>query len=394
MMTTLPSKRQEIDEAILIAPLSEGDGVGKYLRYDPLYDQIKEARREDDVTLSQGIWQTEIKRADWVSVETLCLDAISTKTKDLQILSWLIESWTVLDGLEGTIRGFKILNSVIQTFWVNLHPAPENDDIEYRLRIFDWINEFIANRLMFIPLTNVQVDQEGFNLADWSAAVSLETIVKRSSEGKALLAEAEASGKITLTRFRKSLTRTPLSFIKTIYAQLLETTQTLEDFRTYLEQVCGAQAPTFSRIRTYLDDMARICKTSLDQRPAQDESENQNESTKNEQVSSTDNINELLKDETNVSIQANISSQDSAEDDMVTVSERKHAYQALRDISHFLKGLDPHSPAPYLVDLIVTWENKNMVEILTDIAEGSTESHRLLRVLANATLPAANVPPK
>ena len=82
-MTTLPSTRQEIDEAILLTPLSEGDGVGKYLRYDPLYDQIKDARREDDVTLSQGIWQTEIKRADWPLVETLCLDALTTKTKDL-----------------------------------------------------------------------------------------------------------------------------------------------------------------------------------------------------------------------------------------------------------------------------------------------------------------------
>ncbi len=389
-MTPLPNTRQEINETILITPLREGDGVGKYLRYDPLYDQIKEARREDDVTLSQGIWQTEIKRADWILVETLCLDALSSKTKDLQILSWLTEAWTVLDGLEGTIRGFKLLNSVSQVFWANIHPAPEGDDIEYRLRIFEWVNEFIANRLMFVPLTNAQVDQEAFNLADWTAAVSLETIAKRSADGKNLLAEADANGKVTLTRFRKSLTRTPLSFIKTTYAQLLKTSQTIENFRTYLEQICGTLAPTFSKIRTYLDDMGRICKTSLDQRPDQEESENQSNLANKEQTSSTGNINELLKDDANIAIQANISSPNSEEDDMVTISERKHAYQALRDISNFLKGLDPHSPAPYLIELIITWENKSMIEILTDIAEGKTESHRLLRVLANATQTGGN----
>ncbi len=384
-MTTLPNTRQEIDEILLITPLSTEGGVGKYLRYDPLYDQIKEARREDDVTLSQGIWQTEMKRADWTLVETLCLDALTTKTKDLQMLSWLSEAWTVLDGLEGAIRGFRLLHSSAQAFWDAIHPAAENGDIEYRLRIFDWLNEFIANRLMFIPLTNVQVDQEAFTLANWTAAVSLETIAKRSPEGKTLLTEAEASGKITLARFRKSLNRTPLSFIKTAYSQLLETTKALDNYRAYLEEVCSGQAPTFSRIRTSLDDMMRICKTSLDQRPDQAEPEEREGSTVNEQVSSTDNINELLKDDTTVSIQGNISSQNSAEDDTVTISERKHAYQALRDISSFLKDLDPHSPAPYLVNLIATWEHKNMIEILTDMAEGSTESHRLLRVLANAT---------
>ena len=78
-------------------------------------------------------------------------------------------------------------------------------------------------------------------------------------------------------------------------------------------------------------------------------------------------------------------SSQSNNDDTVIISERSHAYKALKDIAQFLKNLDPHSPTPYLVELVATWEGKGLIEIISEIEQGTNESHRILKLLANMT---------
>ena len=78
-----------------LSPISEEKPCGDNLRYDYVYDQIQEYRREDDSELSQGIWQTELKKANWGEVSKLCDGLLRTKTKDIQIAVWLTEAWTM-----------------------------------------------------------------------------------------------------------------------------------------------------------------------------------------------------------------------------------------------------------------------------------------------------------
>ena len=59
----------------LLQPISEDKPSGVDLRYDPIYDTIKEARRADD-ELNQGAWQTERKVADYPQVIALTTKAL------------------------------------------------------------------------------------------------------------------------------------------------------------------------------------------------------------------------------------------------------------------------------------------------------------------------------
>ena len=64
-MSTVASSHQiEIDD--LLQPIAGDNPAGESLRYEGTYDRISEARREDDPTLSQGIYKSTCKRADWV----------------------------------------------------------------------------------------------------------------------------------------------------------------------------------------------------------------------------------------------------------------------------------------------------------------------------------------
>src|SRR5690348_3693410 len=77
------------DEVLVPIPGARPGGVE--LRYDPLYDKIKEARREEE-DIPQGDWQTTRKTADWPQVIKLTKDALVNKSKDLQLAVWLAEA--------------------------------------------------------------------------------------------------------------------------------------------------------------------------------------------------------------------------------------------------------------------------------------------------------------
>ena len=92
MSTVLTSSRQ-IEVEDLLQPIAGENPAGESLRYEGTYDRIAEARREDDPKLSQGIYKSAHKRADWVTVSGVCIEALTTRTKDLQIAGWLLEAW-------------------------------------------------------------------------------------------------------------------------------------------------------------------------------------------------------------------------------------------------------------------------------------------------------------
>ena len=373
MSTTL---RSTIDFPSLVSPLQGGDSAGPYLRYDPVYDQIREARREEDSSLSQGIWQTEFKRADWPLVEKLCTEALSTRSKDLQIAGWLTEAWIVLDQLKGAAQGITLIADLCATYWGILHPVLEDSDpesVEQRLSLFEWMDEQFANRLLFAPLTYCETDStlSFFSLADWLSATNLEVIAKRTPEGKTLVTQAESQGKITLTRFRKALEMTTVPYLETSLDQVSRLQNCLDALYQQLQTILGNQAPSFNKFKNNLEDIIRIVKSSLQQK--------QQQSLKEQAPlpSPMPSPEDIFSQETKNPIPPQ-------NPDVVTISERHDAYQALKDISGFLKSLDGHSPAPYLLELIVSWENKTLVEILSDISKGNQEGHVLLRLLANA----------
>src|ERR1051326_3476172 len=151
MMNLRVSASVELE--LLLQPISPERPAGELLRYDGTYDRIQEARREDDQRLSQGIYQTTHKRADWESDEAICLEALEKRTKDLQIAGWLLESWLHLRGFRGVEAGLRLLVGLCETFWSEMHPELEGDNFEARIAPLEWINRKLSFSLKQIPLT-------------------------------------------------------------------------------------------------------------------------------------------------------------------------------------------------------------------------------------------------
>src|SRR5260370_11776609 len=121
-----------IDIEGLLNPIAGPRPAGDSLRYEGTYDRIQEARRADDPSLSQGIYKTRLKRADWEADASICIEALQSRSKDLQIAGWLLEAWLNLYGFAGVGAGLKLLTGLCAHFWDDLYPSLAVDHVEDR----------------------------------------------------------------------------------------------------------------------------------------------------------------------------------------------------------------------------------------------------------------------
>ena len=144
----------------LLAPIARENPSGWDLRHDEkllLYDQLKEARRQDD-DLPQGDWRHERKLADYPLVSKLGQEALASKTKDLQIAVWVTEALLQIEGFPGLSQGLMLCRGMLTTFWESLYPSIEDGDLELRTAPLEWLGSAIE-----IPLKSLPLNKAGHN---------------------------------------------------------------------------------------------------------------------------------------------------------------------------------------------------------------------------------------
>ena len=111
----------------LLNPIKPEAPAGQSLRYDPVYDQIAEARSEDDASLPVGQWTRQTKKADYPSVASLSREALITRSKDLWLAVWLGEALIKVNGLSAVSSILDLLLGLQEQFWETLYPEIEED---------------------------------------------------------------------------------------------------------------------------------------------------------------------------------------------------------------------------------------------------------------------------
>src|SRR5579872_4900710 len=117
----------------LLNPIPGENPSGANLRYDPVTDNIKEARREDDSNLTQGEWAIPFKVADYPAVIEMASDALANRGKDLQIAAWLVDAHIRWEGFSAVAPCFQFLHDLLEQFWDTVYPPIDEDgDMDMR----------------------------------------------------------------------------------------------------------------------------------------------------------------------------------------------------------------------------------------------------------------------
>ena len=125
----------------ILTPIPGDNPSGSNLRHAPIYDQVKEARRQEDAG-PQGDWEREIKSADYKAVVQLAQEAIAKQSKDLQLAVWLTEALTYQEQAAGLCAGLALCRDLINSFWDSLYPELEEADAEFRATPLEWLGNY------------------------------------------------------------------------------------------------------------------------------------------------------------------------------------------------------------------------------------------------------------
>ena len=333
----------------LLLPISAEQPTGESLRYEGTYDRIADFRREDDPALDQGVWKADLKRAEWARVAQTCLQAIETRSKDVQLAAWLLEAWIHLHGFSGLTKGLHLVAELCDTYWDGLHPQIQGDDLEYRLAPLYWIDEKLHTAVRLVSITAPAVEElPAYTLSDWEAASRIAAVRGRESGGP---------GTVTLARFQNTMTLTPSVWLSHTVREVEAALQALGALHDVLEARAGQQAPSMSEMRRTLDAIHGLLVAALHER---------------HDLPAT----EPVPDEASGTLAAL-----PGDTGHRPIRTRAEAYQRLSEAADFLLRTEPHSPVPHLVRRAVSWGSMSLDALLPELVRDNNQLAEILRLL-------------
>jgi len=364
-MDSLANRDFAFDTGKLAIPISEANPSGESLRYDVLYDQIREARREDDAVQERGVWSMVLKRADWPAVEKLCIEALTKRSKDLQIAAWLMEAWLQRYGLAGMREGLRVLNALSQEFWDSIYPLPEDGELDHRVAPFEWVNEKLSVVLKLVPISHPQGDSQPYTLTDWETACRPPGGQPTTYRGKPV------PPKLTQQQFQESITQTSTADLRVLLELTDGATSSLNLLNATLDEKCGHHSPGLGRLSSTLNSIRNLLATSFSKRP-------------DAIIAKTENAMET--DEPSISIDPSFENPDEGAElgpqaASGPIRSRVDAYRRLTEVADYLARTEPHSPVPYLIKRAIGWGNMNLQDLLPELVRNNSELSEIYRLL-------------
>lgn len=378
----------------LLNPIPGDNPSGANLRYDPVTDKIKEARRED-VDAPQGDWKTTLKTADLPLVIKLGGDVLANRSKDLQIAVWLIDAHVRREGFPILAQCFQLLRDLLEQFWDTLYPPiEEDDDMEVRAAPLDWLGSKLGEQLGFLPIVSGKLGwvkyQESRTVGSDADADTFEKRQKRENY--------IADGKITSEQFDEAADGTSVEFLRTVYKQLTESQQALEALNEYCDGQFGSFAPSFINTRNAIEEIAQTVRIILTRRPGgmiEEKPEEEEEPVEEVSLDESFSMEESASVEDSVSLEEPAAEESGFEESAepeVSVPSRSRSRAAggagpggiagqLLSLCRQMREQQPGNPAPYMMLRCFAWGNLMKDAPLIDHSEVEAPSSELRMTL-------------
>lgn len=339
-----------IDVEGLLTAIPGDRPAGESLQHSGVYDEIQEARREED-GLDQGEWKRETKVADWVKVATLASEALATQTKDLRICAWLIEALVKLYGFAGLRDGLAVMRGLHVLYWEHLYPEDDEGDLEARANAISWMDQKAAMAIREVALTRSDPsysynDWEQSNLFNVGPDVDSSTAAERRQR-------AAEENKITSEDWLRAKQSTPRAFYETIFAHINESWEMFEALDLMMDERFGRQTPGLGALKKSLDAVRTLVeKIVKDKRLLEPDAMT---GTAIAGVEGHADGNGLSPAGTTGGATSG------------PVRTRQEAINKLLEVAAYFRHTEPHSPVSYLIERAVKWSQMPLESWLASV---------------------------
>jgi len=335
------SSPQTIDLDVLARPIEGDKPTGADLREDisptSVYYQIKDARAAARAAERAAVQLGEIGDGvapEWKTILQLGPDILANHSKDLEVAAWMIEALLRIHGFAGLRDGFDLTKKLVEEYWDDLYPTPDEEGILTRVAPLIGLNGEDAEGTLMVPITLVPVTEEGehgaFGLWRYRKARELSKI-----SDPELLRERIDAGDATYEQFESTVRQTSADFFRCVFADVSEALSSFEELTRLLDERCGQDAPPSSNIINALREASEAVKyvatevagISLVEEP--------------EAATTADAAGGAAEGQPRV--------------DPGIIQNRADAFRQISKAANYFREAEPHSPLASLLDQAVRW---------------------------------------
>ena len=248
--------RVYLSEALL-QPVGPEQPGGQDLRFEPVFSEILEARRIDDVTGKQPQWDV---------VAELSLEALQS-SKDIRLCCFLTEAGMFLDGFPALRDCLRLTREIVTRFWdQGLLPLIEDGDLDYRSGSLAWFNDRMADGVRLIPITSRSGGGENYSYSRFLQAQRIgseDSIQKMPSDKRETVNSLRNQGWITLDVFEAAMKATRRKHFEAISQAFDEAREQFLALEKVIDEKCGQATPSFKEARETFTDMQLLLQTTL-----------------------------------------------------------------------------------------------------------------------------------
>ncbi|MEZ5343913.1 MAG: type VI secretion system protein TssA [Pyrinomonadaceae bacterium] len=342
-----------IDLDALLNPISDESPGGESVRYSGVYDEINEARREDD-DLNQGQWKTDRKVADYRAVIATAVPVLEKQSKDIQVAAWLSEALVQEHGFVGLRDSLKLMAGLQEKFWDTLFPEIDEGDMEGRANALEWMDQKTAFAIKQAPITQDNgpgylgwEDSKVFVFPENPESLSVDEQQKVAN----LKAQAEKEARTTAEQWEKAVAQSRRAFYEVLDVTIEECREAFKALNLVIEKTFDInQAPGLREITNSLDLIKLQTDKLLEQKRQEEPDPEVDES-----------------DEATDEEGSSAASGGGVRSASGAINDRKDALKRLAQLASYFRKTEPHSPLSYLINRAVKWGNMPLDDWLQDV---------------------------
>ena len=342
----------------LLAPISDdaptGSDIREHASPTSAYYTIKDARTAARAAERNGLFDdsTDGAAEHWRQVLENGPAILKDAAKDLEIASWLVEALTRRHGFAGLRDGISLLEKLVDEYWDNLYPLPDEDGIETRVAPLTGLNGEGAEGVLIAPIRNIPIT-EGQSVGPFTYWHYQQALDVQKLADEETRAQRAASLGFTLAEIEKAVSETDAAFFETLRDDIEHALAGYRRLSAALDERCGThEAPPTSNITNVLDEvLGAVNHLARDRFPVPtDESDSDS----------------ALEDESSAQT-ANTSAPGTQK-----ARTREEAFRQLVDISDYFRSTEPHSPLSYMLDKAVRWGRMPLHELIGELIPDSS----------------------
>ncbi|MBK9386846.1 MAG: type VI secretion system protein TssA [Planctomycetes bacterium] len=354
-----------LDFEALLAPIAGEKATGADLRQDVSssaeYYRIKDARSAARASERQGEFGSVIGMAEaqvWRPIIEDASHALAQRTKDLEIVAWLIEALVRAEGFAGLRDGLRLARELVERYWDGLYPTPDEDGVATKVSPIAGLNGSGAEGTLVAPLARIPITEgksvEPFSLWTVRAAMGVEKLPAKEKEAKL------KEGALGMEAVAKAVRETSPAFLVSLIADIEEAQLELKALGAKLDACCGADSPPSSAIgdalgsaRDMVRDIAREVLASAAAQGAKAADAAASSAAAAEASASVGG--------------AAVVAAPSAPVIQTEIQSREDAFRLVELVAEYFRAHEPHTPITLLLERASRWGRMTLPELLAEL---------------------------